>query len=345
MSQHRPWWRKRIFSIFLSLMVIGCLVFSFSVNASATSRIQSLWRQARGLSSAAVPTGRGTGGAGRGPVCVLSELAEGEGASSVVALMPVIAADSNQVQAFDGSEAAIRNEANLNQFLGLNGSEAVPALVSPTEGYVGGYTLEEQPEFWFYVPYVANIESTKINSQAEGDTSTDEKTNVRIGKFVLLDEDRNLISSHLIAIELLSSPRLVAFQLPDSLEPNQLYNWHFSIVCEPEKPSRNPVVRGWVERLEPSLDLATNLQTAPPAQRYLTYAENGIWLEAVSELVSIRQRFLPVNPVQREQVQQDWSDLLASVNIQRPEAIDLRTTEPVAVKADARLQSQVPARM
>jgi hypothetical protein len=341
MSQHKPWWRKRLFSIFLSLMVIGCLVFFFSVNTSATSRLQLLWRQARGLSSEAVPTGRGAGGAGRGPICVLSELAESEGARSVVALMPVIEAGFNQNRVFDGGD--------LDEgFSRLNGSEAILTSESPTEGYVGGYTLEEQPEFWFYVPYVADsgsTEATERSRQRAADTSPEEDSHIRIGKFALLDEGRNLIASHLVAIELLSSPRLVAFQLPNSLEPNQLYNWHFSIVCEPEKPSRNPVVRGWVERLESTPALATALQTASPTQRYLTYAENGIWLEAVSELVAIRQRFLPMNPMQREQIQQDWFDLLVSVNISSPEAIDLRTTEPVAVKADARLQSQVPARM
>lgn len=345
MSQHKPWWRKRIFSIFLPLVLIGCLVLFFSINTSATSRLQLLWMQARGLSSKAVPNGRGAGGSGRGPICVLPESATGESMSSVVALMPVIEADLDQNRAFDGGNSSLSDGANLNPSLSLNGSVAISPLELPTEGYVGGYTLEEQPEFWFYVPYVADDRSTEINPQAQRDTSTDENRNVRIGRFVLLDEGRDLISSHLIAIALLSSPRLVAFQLPTSLEPNQIYNWYFSVICEPDKPSRNPMVRGWVERLELTPVLATALQTASPSRRYLTYAENGIWLEAISELMAIRQRFLPVNPTQREQIQQDWFDLLTSLNIPKPEAIDLRTTEPMAVKDDSQPQSQLPARM
>jgi|GEM_PF-1575489 len=333
-------WRKRIVSLVLWLVIASCLVLFFNINTSATSRLQLLWRQARGISSTAVPTGRGSGGAGRGPICVLAEAETESGARSVVALVPVIEAESSQSLTSDNIDSLSNPETELSESLTTNDSEFIAIPPAPTQGYVGGYTVAEQPIFWFYVPYVASNILGQTNSEA-----TDEADSIRVGKFVLLDRDKNFISSHLMAIQLLQSPQLVTFQVPSFLELNQFYNWYFSIICEPEKPSRNPVVRGWIERIEPSSELANALQNSPPFQKHLIYAENGIWFEALSELVASLRRFSPLIQPQREQIQQDWTDFLASINILNPETLDLSITEPVQIKADLHHQSQLPARM
>ncbi|NJL46417.1 MAG: DUF928 domain-containing protein [Leptolyngbyaceae cyanobacterium SM2_5_2] len=262
------------------------------------------------------------------------------GARSVVALIPVLEADFNQSPTPDNSDGLSNPESELSDSLVANDNEVIAIPLIPTQGYVGGYTVSEQPIFWFYIPYVAENTLAQTSHPV-----ADEPHNIRVGKFVLLDQNRNFISSHLMAIELLQSPRLMTFQLPFSLELNKLYNWYFSIVCEPEKPSKNPAVRGWVERIERSPELVSALQYASPSQEYLIYAENGIWFEALSELITSQQRLLSLEQARRAQVQQDWVEFLASVNILNPEMIDLSLSEPLQVKEDLRHQSQLPVRM
>lgn len=261
-------------------------------------------------------------------MCVLPE-EEGNGnPRSIVALMPVI-----EVEASEGALVDDRG--------GLRTVETNVAM--PDEPvYVGGYTVGEQPTFWFYVPYVAENALTQSSPQPKIDRNLApiNPNNIRVGKFVLLDKGRNFVASYLIALELLQSPRLVTFEVPISLDVDRLYNWHFSIICEPEKPSRNPVVRGWVQRVEPSPELEVALQNARPFETYLAYAEDDIWFEALSELIATRQKF-PTLP----QAQELWYDFLASFNIQNPESIDLSVTESTEVKADPLRQSQLPARI
>jgi Domain of Unknown Function (DUF928) len=314
MSQRNRFWPRRVAAVLLALVVVGGIAFLFNENSLATSPWQLLTRQARGVPPASRATGSSRGGGGRGPVCVLAEADVDGELRSVVALMPVFEADASNGVSVDDSEA-------------LRPVDRVERADSPV--YVGGYTVEQQPTFWFYVPYVANSEldqptpqSPDASPQAIADTD-----NIRVGKFVLLDENRQFVSSHLMAIELLQTPRLVGFQLPFSLELGQLYNWYFSVVCEPEKPSRNPVVRGWVQRVESSPTLKSALRNAQPFQRYLAYAEDDIWFESFSELVATRRQF-PTLP----EAQQIWYELLTSFNILRPETIDLGATDPVAVR-------------
>lgn len=312
MSPRNWFWPRRIAVALLALVVMGGMAFFFNENSLATSPWQLLTRQARGVPPASRDTGSNRGGGGRGPICVLAEAEVDGEPRSVVALMPVVEADVGDGVGFDDSEALLP-------------VDRVARADNPI--YVGGYTVEEQPTFWFYVPYVANRELDQSAPQSPDDPLQAMADNIRVGKFVLLDENRQFVSSHLMAIELLPTPRMVGFQLPFSLELGKLYNWHFSVVCEPEKPSRNPVVRGWIQRVEPSPALISALQHTRPFQRYLAYAEDDIWFESFSELVATRRQF-PTLP----EAQQIWRDLLISFSILRPETVDLTVTAPIAVK-------------
>lgn len=327
MSYQKPLWKKRFLAFLLSLLLIGSIVTFVNSTSFATSRLQSLVRQLRGVPPATKATGSTTGGGGRGPICVLPEAEVDASPKSLVALMPII-----QVEASGGSISD-----------GNNGQTSDQPIALPNElVYVGGYTTEEQPTFWFYIPYIAEPDINEISLKPTADTNSRpvDSQNIRVGKFVLLDQDRRPVSSFLMAIELLPSPRMVAFQLPTSLELDRLYNWHFSMVCEPDKPSRNPVVRGWVQRIEVSPALAIALQRVPPFERYLAYAEDDIWFEALSELIATRRQFSTL-----PQAQEIWRDLLLSFNIFSPETVDLSVTEPIQVREDFNRQSQLPARM
>ena len=179
-------------------------------------------------------------------------------------------------------------------FIDVPVSAFVPVRQSDADGaiateFVWGTTVEERPTFWFYVPY----------APTEGlDTA----------KFVLLDADKNPVFSQPIFISLAGTPGIISFRLPEpySLEVDKLYNWYFSIVCDAEKPSRNPGVRGWVQRVAASPELVADLNQAAPIQKYIAYAENGIWFEMVTDLAKNLDR----NPANTT-LQADWLAILA----------------------------------
>lgn len=171
--------------------------------------------------------------------------------------------------------------------------------------FVGGLTIAAQPTFWFYLPY-----------------TTPEPPQNLVAQFVLLDETEHPVWNELMAVKLTDTQPLVEYPLSYSLEIGKLYNWYFSVICDSDKLSRNPVVRGWIQRAEPTPELQTALRNASRFQQYLAYANNGIWFDTVSSLAEIRRQFPgtykgawsslldffeipvlePIQPIQREAV-------------------------------------------
>ena len=155
--------------------------------------------------------------------------------------------------------------------------------VSPSKlNYVWGQTTEAYPTFWFYIPYVYN------------------ELEVKDGKFVLLDKDKHIVAAPIfVKVPVGDKPSIAKFTLPESAKPleiNQGYNWYFSIICNPLKPSRNPGVTGWIERV-PSRVF--------PVTDYLYYAQQGIWYDTVTRLFN--------SQTQIQQLQQDKLLLIKAI--------------------------------
>lgn len=106
-----------------------------------------------------------------------------------------------------------------------------------------GETVEGYPTFWFYLPpYDSSIKSAK---------------------FVLLDENRHLVQAPIYAevpqasekSQVSKNPGIIAgLTLPSkekALEVGKQYSWYFSILCDFQKPSRNPEVTGQIQRVLP----------------------------------------------------------------------------------------------
>ncbi|MEL7038119.1 MAG: DUF928 domain-containing protein [Cyanobacteria bacterium J06592_8] len=157
-----------------------------------------------------------------------------------------------------------------------------------------GLTTQQYPTFWFYIPY----SSTDI-PQAE---------------FMLLDENQRPALEESISVELSQTPGIIGVTLPSTakpLEPEQEYHWFFELICDAENPSNNPRVDGWIKRVQPSQDLLTQLENNQAEQNYLIYAENGIWYDALTNLIQALQ----ANP-SNSSLKNDWFDLLESVELQ-----------------------------
>lgn len=186
--------------------------------------------------------------------------------------------------------------------------------------FVGGLTIAAQPTFLFYLPY-----------------TTPQPPQNLVAQFVLLDDMNHPVWNELMAVELSDTPRLVEYLLSYSLEIGKLYNWYFSVICDSDKLSRNPVVRGWIQRAEPTPELQDALRNASRFEQYLAYANNGIWFDTVSSLVKIRRQFPGT-------YRGAWLNLLDYFQIPRVNQFDgLESVRPVELEVVS--GNQLPTKM
>lgn len=159
----------------------------------------------------------------------------------------------------------------------------VPVYQSPDAGLVLGLTTASHPNFWFYVPYL----------------TTD------AAEFVLQNETGQTVYQSPISLS--GTPGVVSLSLPHIASPLEIgkqYHWYFNIYCHPQQP---PVfVDGWIKRIEPSLALKSQLETATPKQRVVLYATEGIWYEALSASAKLRH----IDPKRS-----DWAAMLQAVGL------------------------------
>ena len=154
-----------------------------------------------------------------------------------------------------------------------------------------GKTVAERPTFWFYVPY--------SSQQAPA------------GEFVLESEQGNNIIYRTL-FTLPKTPGFVSFSTPPAaapLEVNKSYRWYFKLYCEPLKASAPVFVEGWVQRVELSPTLESQLRSAT-AQEYRVYAANGIWYDALAHLAQLR-----LNYSANARLDLEWASLLGAKGV------------------------------
>ena len=72
------------------------------------------------------------------------------------------------------------------------------------------------------------------------------------------------------------------------LTANQVYNWHISLVPDPEARSQDIVASGAIQRIVPAQGLSARLARAQGIEAAHIYAEEGLWydvLSTISELI------------------------------------------------------------
>ena len=152
-------------------------------------------------------------------------------------------------------------------------------------------TVSDYPTFFFYLP----------------------QPNAELAEFILEDENGNLIYAQALTIKNLSG--VISVSIPANtnvppLEVGKNYIWKFSLVCDPEDRASDRVETGIVRRVELSADILRQLENADPRRKTFIYAKNGIWQDALGNLVAAR-RANPNAPV----FQTDWESLLDSVRL------------------------------
>ncbi|MEH2048748.1 DUF928 domain-containing protein [Nostoc sp.] len=147
----------------------------------------------------------------------------------------------------------------------LTGKKLITPLIPPDKL---GLTFAEHPTFFWYVP----------------------PSPVKTAKFLLLDKDENVFYE--TSFTLPDKPGIINFKLPDTapaLAVGKTYHWYLIIACDTQDSSKNPTVDGWVERTQPELGLSEALTKANLHKLPSIYAEAGIWHEALTSLVKLRE--------------------------------------------------------
>jgi hypothetical protein len=160
----------------------------------------------------------------------------------------------------------------------------------PLDGF--STAVSDSPTFFWYVP----------------------TTRVQAAEFRLLDTrtDEELYAT---SVPLNSTPGVVSFRLPASitasLKPGIDYTWQFSLLCDPNEPSRNPLVEGLFQRTQADSTLKSQLDRATLADRPSIYATAGIWHDAITTLAQQR-----CDRPQDSTLLNRWRTLLQSVRLE-----------------------------
>lgn len=98
------------------------------------------------------------------------------------------------------------------------------------------------------------------------------------------------------------------------LEVGKTYRWHAALICEAEDLAESeevPGADGWIRRVEIGPALDTQLETAAPRDRFLLFAQAGLWQDALATLAAARR-----NDPTNARLAEDWTDLLTSAPVE-----------------------------
>ena len=153
-----------------------------------------------------------------------------------------------------------------------------------------GRTTFEQPTLWFYVPYAP--------------------AQIKLATFSLQDASGEDIGDPVEVSLPSKSPGFVSITLPQSLaieSTDTQYHWYFELYCD---ANGSPVyVDGWIERVEKSTELQTQLDNEALAED-LAYTNSLIWFDAIATLATLRTQ----NPNDSELLQR-WQTLLTATGV------------------------------
>ncbi|WP_414552431.1 DUF928 domain-containing protein [Anabaena sp. CCY 0017] len=140
------------------------------------------------------------------------------------------------------------------------------------------------------------------------------ETTAKQALFLLRNEagDEILLEKNL---NLTANKGIMSYTLPDDfsgLEIGQKYRWRLTLLCDPKGGDRSgdPVASGWIERVEPTPDVAQQLESATETERTVIYADNGYWHDTLKIMADLRS----ANPRDMTLIR-DWLDLFESAGL------------------------------
>jgi hypothetical protein len=150
-------------------------------------------------------------------------------------------------------------------------------------------SINPAPTLWFYIPAYDRA--------------------ALVAELVLLNDREEFLSKQTISLE--GKVGIVGIALDRQLEVEREYRWQLSILVDGDRPSENPSVEGVIKYILPSLELKKQLAlTTTLRQKLEIYSREGIWQEAISSLIELKQQ-IPQEP----DFSNDWQTFLNSVGL------------------------------
>lgn len=200
--------------------------------------------------------------------------------------VPNITGSPSRIGGFARGEACFTDSINAQRpiaLIPLPSEQTNPPLVPLAK------TVEAHPTFFVYLPNMG----------------------VATGEFVVWSEDQsNILTEQRIPLP--QEAGVIPVRVPEALtlETGITYYWTLEVLCNEDDRSRNAVVEGLVQRIEPETTLLSQLNQAQPRDRPSLYANAGYWYETLASLAKLRYD----NPADVT-LQADWESLLESVNL------------------------------
>lgn len=130
--------------------------------------------------------------------------------------------------------------------------------------------------------------------------------------FSLKDEAGSL--KYQMTLPVSGAAGVVSIKLPaeaSALEVGKTYQWFLALKVDGYLSPNTPYVDGWVQRIQPSAELATALQHPDAIKRATVLGAKGIWYDCVATLATLR-----TTQPNSDALAKDWTDLLTSVGLQ-----------------------------
>ena len=108
---------------------------------------------------------------------------------------------------------------------------------------------------------------------------------------------------------------IVSLDIPQeapALQIGKTYKWSFALMCDNKLRPDSPIIEGYIERIQPEIELTAKLEEANSIEKAALYGKAGIWYDTVATLVQLRQ----AKPQDRE-LTNAWDNILNSVGLQK----------------------------
>jgi Domain of Unknown Function (DUF928) len=174
------------------------------------------------------------------------------------------------------------NPANV----GATGPAALIALL-PDNFY--GTTVSEHPTILVYLP----------------------ASNAEEAVFSLKDEAGN--TQHQMTIPIAGKAGVIAVKLPvdaPALALGKNYHWFLAIKIDGQLSPSTPYVDGWIQRIQPSAELAAAMQQEDAMKRAAAFGKHGVWYDCVETLAALHS----AQPTDVN-LSKQWEELLSSVSL------------------------------
>jgi hypothetical protein len=167
-------------------------------------------------------------------------------------------------------------------------------------------TASDYPQIHVYMPEATpEAKNSEFSYEAEfvlkADTGTKDTQGNAIYEDVYVAEIQLPQKSGVVTLDFKD-----AAQFP-ALELNKSYQWDLEVLCDPNDRSGNPVVSGWIQRVDAG-ELESKLEETEARQRPQIYESASIWYESVSSLAALMIQN-PSDPLLKQQ----WVTLMGEV--------------------------------